>query len=186
MRASEAYTDRHRTQLNGKGCCEMALTGKQEVFVAEYIKLGNAYQAALNAGYKESSAVDSSKWINPDILNSPSENERKKFRPKLYAALLEEMEKLKKPTIAEAEEVLEYLTTVLRGESRSHVLARDYNGAEHVIEKPPDEKERLRAAELMGKRYGLWDKKQEADTEPPNDGFVEALRGEVEEVWQAE
>lgn len=164
----------------------MALTGKQELFVVEYIKLGNAYQAALNAGYKESSAIDASKWINPDLLNNPNENERKKFRPKLYAALLEEMERLKKPTIAEAEEVLEYLTAVLRGESRSHVLARDFNGAERVIEKPPDEKERLRAAELIGKRYGLWDKKQDTETEQADDGFVEALRGEVAEVWQAE
>lgn len=164
----------------------VALTGKQELFVTEYIKLGNAYQAALNAGYKESSANDASKWINPEILNNPSENERKKFKPEVYAAMLEEMEKIKRPTIAEAEEVLEYLTSVLRGESRSHVLAREYNGAERVIEKPPDEKEKLRAAELIGKRYGLWDKKQDAETEQPDDGFVEALRGEVEEVWRGE
>lgn len=164
----------------------MALTGKQTIFIAEYIKLGNAYQAALNAGYKETSANDASKWINPDILNNPSENERKKFKPNVYAAIQEEMEKLKKPTIAQAEEVLEYLTSVMRSESKSSVLARDQNGAERVIEKPPDEKERLRAAELLGKRYGLWDKKQEADTEPPDDGFVDALRGEVEAVWRGE
>lgn len=164
----------------------MALNDREKLFVVHYIKLGEAYPAALEAGYADSTAKDSSKWINPDILNSPNEKERKKFKPEVYAAIHEEMEKIRKPTIAEAEEVLEYLTSVLRGESKSHVLAREYNGAERVIEKPPDEKEKLKAAELLGKRYGIWDKKPEADTEPPDDGFVDALRGEVAEVWQAE
>ena len=164
----------------------MALNDREKLFVVHYIKLGEAYPAALEAGYKDSTAKDASKWINPELLKNPNEKERKKFKPEVYAAVREEMEKIRKPTIAEAEEVLEYLTAVLRGESKSHVLARDYNGAERVIEKPPDEKEKLRAAELIGKRYGLWDKKQDTDTEPPDDGFVDALRGEVEAVWQAE
>lgn len=134
----------------------MALNDRQKLFVTEYIKLGNAYQAALNAGYKESSANDSSKWINPEILNNPSENERKKFKPDVYAELQKQMAELRSSVIAEAEEVLEYLSSVLRGESRSSVLARDELGADRVIEKPPDEKERLRAAELLGKRYSLF------------------------------
>lgn len=134
----------------------MALNDRQKLFVTEYIKLGNAYQAALNAGYKESSANDSSKWINPEILNNPSENERKKFKPDVFAELQKQMAELRSPVIAEAEEVLEYLTSVLRGESRSSVLARDELGADRVIEKPPDEKERLKAAEMLGRRYSLF------------------------------
>lgn len=63
--------------------------------------------------------------------------------------------------VADAQEVMEYLTSVLRGESKSSVLARDEIGAERVIEKPPDEKERLKAAELLGKRYGLYTDKIE-------------------------
>lgn len=134
----------------------MALNDRQKLFVTEYIKLGNAYQAALNAGYKESSANDASKWINPEILNNPSENERKKFKPDVFAELQKQMAELRSPVIAEAEEVLEYLTSVLRGESRSSVLARDELGADRVIEKPPDEKERLKAAEMLGRRYSLF------------------------------
>lgn len=164
----------------------MALKDREKLFVVHYIKLGEAYPAALEAGYKDSTAKESSKWINPEILKNPNEKERRKFKPEVYAAIQEEMEKIRKPTIAEAEEVLEYLTSVMRGESKSHVLAREYNGAERVIEKPPDEKEKLKAAELLGKRYGIWDKKPEADTDVPDDGFVDALRGEVAEVWQAE
>ena len=164
----------------------MALTGKQKRFVAEYIKLGNAYQAALNAGYKETSAVDASKWINPSVLNNPSENERKKFKPGVYQALQEQTSELLSPVIADAEEILTYLTSVMRKESEAEVLARDELGAERVILKHPDEKEAMKAAELLGKRYGLWDKKQDAETEVPDDGFLDAIRGEVAEVWQAE
>lgn len=134
----------------------MALNDRQKLFVTEYIKLGNAYQAALNAKYKESSAIDASKWINPEILNNPSENERKKFKPEVFAELQRQMDELRSPVIAEAEEVLVYLSSVMRGESRSSVLARDELGAERVIEKPPDEKEKLKAAELLGKRYSLF------------------------------
>ena len=58
--------------------------------------------------------------------------------------------------IADQNEVLKYLTSVLRGESQSSVLAKGSFGIESVIEKPPDESQRLRAAELLGKRYGLY------------------------------
>lgn len=67
--------------------------------------------------------------------------------------------------IADQDEVLKYLTSVLRGKSKSSVLARDEIGAECVIEKPPDEKERLKAAELLGKRYGLYTDKIDLDAD---------------------
>lgn len=63
--------------------------------------------------------------------------------------------------IADATEVLKYLTSVMRKESVSSVLARQIDGSEDVIEKTPDEKEALRAAELLGKRYGLYTEKVE-------------------------
>jgi phage terminase small subunit len=164
----------------------MALKGREALFVLHYIRLGEAYPAALEAGYADSTAKDSSKWINPDILNSPNEKERKKFKPAVYQAIQEEMAKLASPVIADAEEILSYLTSVMRKESEAEVLARDELGAERVIKKHPDEKEAMKAAELLGKRYGLWDKKQDAEQEVPDDGFLDAIRGEVAEVWQAE
>lgn len=62
--------------------------------------------------------------------------------------------------IASAEEVIQYLTSVMRGESDSEVVVvtgdgDGYSSAERV-KKNPDEKERLKAAELLGKRYGLF------------------------------
>lgn len=62
--------------------------------------------------------------------------------------------------VATAEEVIQYLTSVMRGESDSEVVVvtgdgDGYSSAERV-KKNPDEKERLKAAELLGKRYGLF------------------------------
>lgn len=62
--------------------------------------------------------------------------------------------------VATAEEVIQYLTSVMRGESDSEVVVvtgdgDGYSSAEKV-KKNPDEKERLKAAELLGKRYGLF------------------------------
>ncbi|MGN1013825.1 MAG: terminase small subunit, partial [Butyricicoccus sp.] len=62
----------------------------------------------------------------------------------------------KAENIADAQEVMEYLTSVLRGESRSSVLCMAGEGTQEVIEKPPDEKEKLKAAELLGRRYSLF------------------------------
>lgn len=62
--------------------------------------------------------------------------------------------------VATAEEVIQYLTSVMRGKSDSEVVVvtgdgDGYSSAEKV-KKNPDEKERLKAAELLGKRYGLF------------------------------
>ena len=44
----------------------------------------------------------------------------------------------------------------MRGNSKSSVLALCGNGFQEVIEKPPDEKERLKAAEALARRFGLF------------------------------
>ena len=62
--------------------------------------------------------------------------------------------------IADQDEVLRYLTSVLRGETQSEVVVveniGDYMSQARTMQKAPDEKERLKAAELLGKRYGLY------------------------------
>lgn len=76
-----------------------------------------------------------------------------------------QMEKLHNERTADQQEVLEYLTSVLRGESKAEVVVVEGTGegcseARRVL-KHPDEKERLKAAELLGKRYGLWTQSEE-------------------------
>ena len=75
------------------------------------------------------------------------------------------MAHLEDATIAKEKEVLQYLTAVLRGESSSEIVVVEGigDGASEArrMEKAPDEKERLKAAELLGKRYRLFVDKQE-------------------------
>ena len=137
----------------------MALNAREKLFVDEYIKLGNAYQAALNAGYKRQTALEANKW-----LNAPTNPHKKsRFKPEIRAAIDARMEEKQKELIADQDEVLKYLTDVLRGRTMSSVLARTEMGGEEVIEKPPDEKERLKAAELLGRRYGTFTDKVNVD-----------------------
>lgn len=62
--------------------------------------------------------------------------------------------------VASAEEVIKYLTSVMRGESASEIVVVTGDGdgfsSAKRVTKSPDEKERLKAAELLGKRYGLF------------------------------
>lgn len=76
------------------------------------------------------------------------------------AYLDERLEQIHSERTADLQEVMEYLTSVLRGQSSAHIVVIEGIGdgcsEAKVIDKPPDEKERLKAAELLGKRYGMF------------------------------
>ena len=125
------------------------MTAKQKLFCDEYLIGLNATQAAIRAGYSEKTAYK----IGAENL----------IKPQIKSYIAERMAEKESKLIATQDEVLQYLTSVMRGESKASVLARIFDGSETVIEKPPDEKERLSAAEKLGKRYGLFTDKVEAD-----------------------
>lgn len=129
------------------------LNEKQQRFADEYLIDLNATQAAIRAGYSEKTAAQQGARLLTNV--------------KISAYIEERMANQKEDTIASADEVMQYLTSVIRGKSRSHVLARDAMGADHIVEKPPDEKERLKAAELMGKRHQLFTDKVKVDGNMP-------------------
>lgn len=129
------------------------LNDKQQRFADEYLIDLNATQAAIRAGYSEKTASQQGARLLKNVNVSAYINERMSDR--------------KEDTIASADEVMRYLTSVIRGQSRSHVLARDALGADRIVEKPPDEKERLKAAELMGKRHQLFTDKVQVDGNVP-------------------
>lgn len=121
------------------------MTAKQMRFCDEYLIDLNATQAAIRAGYSEKTAgVMAAENLTKPII--------KEYIEKRMAEKEDSL-------IADQNEVLKYLTSVMRGESQSSVLAKGNFGVESVIEKPPDESQRLRAAELLGKRYGLYTEK---------------------------
>jgi len=67
--------------------------------------------------------------------------------------------------IADAREIREYLTSVMRGESEAEVIVVESHDVGYTkaraMQKHPDEKERMKAAELLGKHLGLWAEKQQ-------------------------
>ena len=81
------------------------------------------------------------------------------------------MQQKEKELIADQDEVLKYLTSVMRGKTYSEVVVVEGIGdgcsEARTMEKAPDEKERLRAAELLGKAHRMFTEKieQQVDME---------------------
>ncbi|MEG2261786.1 MAG: terminase small subunit [Raoultibacter sp.] len=76
------------------------------------------------------------------------------------AYLDQRMDEISAGKVAQAQEVMEYLSAVLRGETQGEIVVVEGQGdglssARRMV-KAPDEKEKLKAAELLGKRYGLF------------------------------
>ena len=124
---------------------------KQKRFCEEYLVDCNATQAAIRAGYskKTARAVGQRLLTNVDI---------KKY-------IEQQLQKLKKEKIADAQEVLEYLTSVMRGEQKEQVALLTGEGVQKLVQKDISAKDRIKAAELIGKRYGLFTEKVELQGE---------------------
>lgn len=131
----------------------MKLTNRQKAFADYYIELGNATEAARRAGYK-----------GKNVNKIASEN-LAKLDIKQY--IDERMALIESERIAKAEEVLQYLTRVLRGEETEQVVVvestGDFMSEARLINKELSAKDKLKAAELLGKRYRLFVDKVEAN-----------------------
>lgn len=131
------------------------LTAKQQRFCDEYLISLNASEAAIKAGYSKKTA---------GVI--ATENLQK---PNIKAYIKQRMDEKEKELIADQDEVLKYLTSVLRGESQSEEIVVEGIGdgcsEARTMQKAPSEKDRLKAAELLGKRYGLYTDRVEADVD---------------------
>ena len=130
-----------------------SLTVKQRRFVDAYIETGNAAEAARRAGYKSR---------NADVMGR--ENLRKPTVRKVLEARLKEIEDKR---IAKAKEVMEFLTSSMRGEIKEEAVVEgvgDGCSAARIIEKQIGANDRIKAAVQLAKRYGL-DRPEDADGE---------------------
>lgn len=144
----------------------MKLTEKQKRFADEYIISGNATQAAIKAGYSKKTA------------NRIATENLSKLVIKNY--IDERLEELKSERTADAQEVLEYLTSVMRGNETEEVLIGVGEGMQSTIQKEVGAKDRLKAAELLGKRFALFtDKTEVAVSEIPT--FVDDIDGDTDD-----
>ncbi|WP_341825316.1 terminase small subunit [Eubacterium callanderi] len=128
----------------------MGMTEKQKRFADEYLIDLNGTRA-YKVAYPRVKSDETAKAAASRLLTN--------VNVKTY--IDEQLEKIHNEKTADAQEVLEYLTAVMRGETESSVLSLCGDGCQEILEKPPDEKERLKAAELLGKRYSLFTDKVE-------------------------
>ena len=151
---------------------ESKLTEKQKRFCDEYLIDCNATQAAIRAGYSEKSASA----IGLENLE----------KPLLKDYINARMEEKRKPTIATQDEVLAYLTSVLRGESQGNEIVVEGTGngfsQAREMQKKPSEKERMRAAELLGKRYGTFVEKIKLDVDKEKENAVKNLKNIADQM----
>ena len=134
------------------------MTEKQKLFADEYLIDLNATRAyrAVYKNIKNDGVArrnGSRLLTNADIKNYIDDR----------------LEKIHNKKIADAQEVMEYLTAVLRGKTISEEIVVEGLGdgcsAARTMEKGPSEKDRLKAAELLGKRFGLYTDKVEMDAD---------------------
>ena len=124
----------------------MKLNARQKAFCEYYVACGNATEAAIKAEYSKRTA----KSIGQRLLTFV---DIKKYIDEL-------MQKLESERIASAEEVLQNLTAMMRGEIQEEVVVVEGEGdgvsSARVIKKQVSAKERIKAAELLGKRHALF------------------------------
>ena len=119
------------------------LTLKQRRFIDAYIETGNATEAARKAGYSEKTA----RFVGAENLTKP--NIRQAIQARLDA-----MESAKTAT---PEEVMQHLTAAMRGEIQEECIVVEGTGdgcsEARIMQKQIGARERLKAAELLLKRY---------------------------------
>ena len=134
------------------------MTEKQKRFCDEYLIDCNATRAYKTV-YQNVKSDEVARKAGSRLLTNVD--------VKNYIA--DRMEEIHNEKTADAQEVIEYLTSVLRGESTAQEIVVEGTGDGYsearTMEKSPSEKERLKAAELLGKRYALFTDKVETDVD---------------------
>jgi phage terminase small subunit len=122
---------------------DIKLKPKELIFAEEWLKTTNATQSAIKAGYSERTAYSAGSRL------------LKKVDVKQY--IDERLAEMKESSIADTNEVMQFLSSTMRGD------IPDQFGLDPALN------DRIKAAELLGKRYKMFTDKQEisgADGEP--------------------
>ena len=145
------------------------LTPKQKKFCDEYLKLGNATQAAKNAGYSGKTA-----------MSMGGENLRK---PQILDYINARQEQIASKDIADIEEIMKYLTDVMRGKIKDQFdldasLSERTKAAQELLKRNVDDRKmNLELAKLEAQF------KDNGSDEDAKDNFMDALNSTASEVW---
>lgn len=118
------------------------MNAKQKRFCEEYLIDCNATQAAIRAGYSAKTAKEQGVRLLTNV--------------NLRTYIDQHLEEIRSEKTADAQEVLEYLTSVMRGEQTEQILQLAGEGKQRIADIDVSAKDRLKAAELIGKRYGIF------------------------------
>ncbi|WGW22193.1 terminase small subunit [Limosilactobacillus fermentum] len=116
---------------------------KQQRFVDEYIISGNATQAAIKAGYSKKTA----NRIATENLS----------KPVIKTAIDKRNAEIQSEKTMDMQEVMELLASIARGETTEETVTNKGD----VIETATRNSDKLKALELIGKRFGAWTDKKE-------------------------
>jgi len=170
------------------------LTERQKRFVDEYLIDLNATQAAIRAGYSEKTAYR----IGAELLQKTS--------------VAEQIEKRKAARIRRTEITQDFVLTELMkiasadGTDFATVFKRNRVSLTPTADLPPEKRaavasikkgakgavevktyDKMKALELIGKHLGMFNSKPDDESgSTEDDGFIDALAGKVDEVWQDE
>lgn len=129
------------------------MNAKQEQFVTEYLKDFNATQAAIRSGYSKKTAR--------------SQGQRLLTKVDIKEAITSERERIQNENLATAKDVEEFLSKAMNGEIDEEVVlvvgAGDGYGEIMRTRKELSAKDRIKSAELLGKRHALFTDKQQID-----------------------
>lgn len=118
------------------------MTVRQKKFADEYIISGNATQSAIKAGYSKNYAnTNANKLLQNTTIKSYID---------------ERLKELEDKAIAKQNEVLQYLTAIMRGEEKEQTIISTGDFSQTITDIDVSAKDRIKAAELLGKRYGTW------------------------------
>jgi len=131
-------------------------TDKQMIFANEYLidlNATRAYKKAYPNVKKDSVAKAAASRLLTNV--------------NLKNYIDEQLKKIEDESIADATEVMKYLTAVMRNELTEEVVVVEGEGegcsSARIVKKDISAKDRTKAAELLGKRYRLFIDKIEAD-----------------------
>lgn len=142
------------------------LTLKQKRFADEYIISGNIEQSAISAGYSKNYARAQAHKLLANVGIKNYIDERLKI--------------LDSEKIADQKEVLQYLSAVMRGEHKEKTLISIGEFGQEIVDIDVGAKDRIKAAELLGKRYKLFTDKVEVDANIETVVFVDDIGSDLD------
>ena len=146
------------------------LSKAQKIFADEYLIDLNATQSYLKA--------------YPEATYNTARTEGCKLlaEPNIKNYIDEQMAKKQDDRIMKQDEILRLLTAIARGEQTEQTLKGEGQGYQILVDKDISAKDRIKALELLGKRYGTFADKVIVDVDKEKEEALRNLSGMLEQM----